>query len=129
MEALISPGLLLLRTLIAAIFATSGWSHVARPKERAESIGLPPAATVLLGLCELVGAASVLLGFLPSYGAALLIVVMAGAIYKKVAVWRKGFWGEESNGWYYDLLYATCSFLILVTGGGAWTLTAPWTIA
>lgn len=32
--------LLLLRLMVAAVFVTSGWSHVKDPKERAKSIGM-----------------------------------------------------------------------------------------
>jgi putative oxidoreductase len=115
--------LLLLRLMIAAIFATSGWAHATKPKERAESIDMSPSFTQLLGIVELLGAASVALGLFPEAGAILLIGVMIGAIYKKVFAWKTGFWGDEGQGWYYDLLYLVCSLVILTTGGGALTIT------
>jgi putative oxidoreductase len=115
--------LLLLRLLIAAIFATSGWAHATKPKERAESIDMSPSFTQLLGIVELLGAASVALGLFPEAGAILLIGVMIGAIYKKVFAWKTGFWGDDGQGWYYDLLYLVCSLVILTTGGGALTIT------
>ena len=123
LAVLTDVSLLLLRLLIAALFATSGWSHVKRPQERGESIGLAPGPTRALGLAELVGAASVGLGLWARIGAIILIVVMLGAIRKKVLVWKTGFWGDEGQGWFYDLLYATCSLVILGTGGGSITLT------
>ncbi len=129
MEQLIDPALLLLRVLIAVIFGASGWSHVTAARKRAESLGMPVAATFALGLAELAGAASVLLGVMPAIGASVLIIVMIGAIYKKVAVWKTGFFGESSNGWYYDVLYAACNLVILTTGGGGWIVTEPWLIA
>lgn len=116
-------GLLLLRVLIAAIFVSSGWSHMTKPEERAESIGMSPAFTLGLGIVEVVAALSVLLGVYPQVGAILLIIVMLGAIHRKIWVWRTGFWGEEGGGWYYDLLYLTCNLVILTTGGGEITLT------
>jgi putative oxidoreductase len=115
--------LLLLRLMIAAIFATSGWAHATKPKERAESIDMSPSFTQLLGIVELLGAASVALGLFPEAGALLLIGVMFGAIYKKVFAWKAGFWGDDGQGWYYDLLYLVCSLVILTTGGGALTIT------
>jgi hypothetical protein len=45
--------LLLLRLMVAAIFVTSGWSHLRDPKGRAESIGMSPACTMFLGTAEL----------------------------------------------------------------------------
>jgi putative oxidoreductase len=115
--------LLLLRLMIAAIFATSGWAHATKPKERAESIDMSPSFTQLLGIVELLGAASVALGLFPEAGALLLVGVMLGAIHKKIFAWKSGFWGEDGQGWYYDLLYLVCNLVILTTGGGALTIT------
>jgi putative oxidoreductase len=115
--------LLLLRLMIAAVFATSGWAHATRPRQRGKSIEMTPPATLLLGVVELLGAASVALGMFPEAGALLLIGVMVGAIYKKVSAWKTGFWGDDGQGWYYDLLYLVCNLVILTTGGGALTLT------
>lgn len=115
--------LLLLRLMIAAVFATSGWSHVNRPRERAESIGMSPRFTVGLGAVELAGAASVALGLYAQIGAIVLVGVMLGALQKKIFVWKTGFWGDDGQGWYNDLLYLVCSLVILTTDGGALSLT------
>lgn len=111
--------LLLLRLLIAAVFGSSGWSHVTEPVERGESVGLSPGATRALGAVELLGAALLVVGLWDQAAAAVLILVMAGAIHRKIFVWKTSFWGEESNGWYYDLLYLACNLVILATAGGA----------
>jgi putative oxidoreductase len=123
MALLSDMALLLLRVMIAAIFATSGWAHATKPKERAESIDMSPGFTQLLGIVELLGAASVALGLFPEAGAILLMAVMVGAIHKKIFAWKTGFWGEDGQGWYYDLLYLVCNLVILTTGGGALTIT------
>jgi putative oxidoreductase len=115
--------LLLLRVMMAAIFGSSGWAHATEPEKRAESIGMSPAFTRTLGIVEVVGAASILLGVFPQVGAILLMGVMLGAIHRKVFVWKTGFWGDEGQGWYYDLLYLVCNLVILTTGGGAYTVT------
>lgn len=115
--------LFLLRLMMAAVFVSSGWSHVTRPRERAESIGMSPTFTLALGAVEVVGGVSLALGVYPQVGAILLMGVMAGAIQKKVFVWRTGFWGGESQGWYYDLLNLVCNFVILATGGGSIRIT------
>ena len=111
--------LFLLRLMIAAIFGTSGWSHMTKPKERAESIDMPPAFTLVLGVVEVASSVALVLGVFPQIASLLLIGVMLGAIQKKVFVWKTGFWGDEGQGWYYDLLYLVCSLVILTTGGGA----------
>jgi putative oxidoreductase len=123
MALLSDIALLLLRVMIAAIFATSGWAHATKPKERGESIEMSPGFTQLLGIVELLGAASVALGLFPEAGALLLMAVMVGAIHKKIFAWKTGFWGEDGQGWYYDLLYLVCNLVILTTGGGALTIT------
>lgn len=122
LSALTDVALLLLRLLLAAVFATSGWSHVTRPKERAESIGMSPPFTLGLGVVELLGAAAIALGVFTQAGALLLMAVMLGAIWKKMFVWKTGLWGEKNDGWYYELLYFAGNLVIAATGGGALTL-------
>lgn len=123
LAALTDLALLLLRLLIAALFGSSGWSHLTKSEERAESIGLSPGTTRVIGAMEVAGAVSVALGLYAQVGALLLMGVMLGAIQKKAFVWKTGFWGEEGQGWYYDLLYLVCNLVILTTGGGAIGLT------
>ena len=68
--------LLLLRLMVAAIFITSGWSHLRDPKGRAESIGMSPAFTTFLGAAELAGGLGVAFGVLTQLAAIGLILVM-----------------------------------------------------
>ena len=62
--------LLLLRLMVAAVFATSGWSHLKDPKGRAHSIGMSPSFTAFLGAAELAGALGVAFGVLTQLAAA-----------------------------------------------------------
>jgi putative oxidoreductase len=119
---LVEISLLLLRVLIAAVFLTSGWSHMTRPKERAESIGMSPAFTAGLGVVEVVGAVLVAIGLFIQPATIALMAVMLGAIQKKAFVWKTGFWGDQGGGWYYDLLYLVGNLVILATGGGSYGL-------
>ncbi len=123
LAAFAEVALFLLRLMLAAIFGTSGWSHMTQPQERAESIGMSPGFTLVLGVVEVTASAALVLGIYPQIAAILLIGVMLGAIQKKVFVWKTGFWGDEGQGWYYDLLYLVCALVILTTGGGAIILT------
>ena len=122
LSGLTDVALLLLRLLLAALFLTSGSSHVRDPEGRGESIGLPPAATRLLGVVELIGGAAVGLGIAAQVGALALMGVMFGAIYKKIFEWKTGFWGEDGGGWFYDLLYLVCALVTAATGGGEFVL-------
>jgi len=47
-----------------------------------------------------------------------LILIMLGAIQKKIFVWKTGFWGADGFGWYYDLTLTSALTVILVTDGG-----------
>jgi putative oxidoreductase len=110
--------LLLMRLLVGAVFVTSGWSHVKDPVTRGKSIGQGPGFTRFLGLAELAGGVGVALGILPQLAALGLILVMLGAIQKKIFVWHTGFWGKSSDGWHYDLLFVVMCLVIVTTGGG-----------
>jgi putative oxidoreductase len=110
--------LLCLRLLVAVVFFESGRRHASDPVGRAASIGLSPGVTRVLGWAEVAAALSVALGVLTQVAALGLILIMLGAIEKKVFVWHTGFWGEQTYGWHYDLLFVVANLVILTTGGG-----------
>jgi putative oxidoreductase len=114
--------LLLLRLMVAAVFMTSGWAHVKDPKGRAKSIGMPPAFTIFLGVAELAGGLGVALGILTQFAALGLILLMLGAIHRKIFVWHTGFWGEKASGWHYDLMLVLMNLVIACTDGGKYVL-------
>jgi putative oxidoreductase len=114
--------LLLMRFLVGVVFVSSGWSHAKDPITRAKSIGLSPGFTRFLGLAELAGGLGVALGVLPQLAAVGLILIMLGAIQKKIFVWHTGFWGKASDGWHYDLLFVAMCLVIATTGGGRYVL-------
>jgi putative oxidoreductase len=114
--------LLLLRLMAAAIFVTSGWTHLRDPKGRAQSIGLSPTFTMCLGAAELAGGLGIGFGVLTQLAAIGLILVMLGAIQRKIFVWHTGFWGEKSSGWHYDLMLVLINLVIICTNGGRYVL-------
>jgi putative oxidoreductase len=114
--------LLLLRLMVGAVFVTSGWAHVTDPKGRARSIGMPPAFTMFLGVAELAGGLGVAFGILTQLSAIGLILIMLGAIQRKIFVWHTGFWGEKASGWHYDLMLVLMNVVIACTGGGKYVL-------
>jgi len=115
-------GLLLLRIMVGFVFVTSGWSHISKSEERSKSIGLSKGLTIVVGAIELLGGLGVAFGVLTQLAAIGLIVIMLGAIQKKIFVWHIGFWGEKASGWHYDLIFAIMSLLILFTAGGQYVL-------
>jgi putative oxidoreductase len=115
--------LLRMRLLIGAVFVTSGWSHVKDPVARGQSIGLPPGVTRLIGLSEIAGGMGVAVGIFPQIAALGLILIMLGAIQKKIFVWHTGFWGKHgTDGWHYDLLFVAMCLVVATTGGGRYVL-------
>lgn len=116
---------LALRLVVAVVFFESGRRHAQDPVGRAASIGLSPGLTRALGWSEMAAALAVALGVLTQVAALGLIVVMLGAIQKKVFVWHTGFWGEQTYGWHYDLLLLVANLVILTTGGGRLVLGLP----
>jgi putative oxidoreductase len=114
--------LLLMRLLVGVVFISSGWSHAKDPVARAKSIGTSPGFTRFLGIAELAGGLGVALGVLTQIAAIGLILIMFGAIQKKIFVWHTGFWGKHTDGWHYDLLFVAMCIVIATTGGGRYVL-------
>jgi putative oxidoreductase len=110
--------LLLMRLMVGLVFVSSGWKHAANPVERGQSIGMSPAFARLLGIAEVAGGLGVALGVLTQLAALGLILIMFGAIYKKIVAWHSGFWGKHGDGWHYDLLFVVMCLVIATTGGG-----------
>jgi putative oxidoreductase len=111
-----------MRLLVGLVFITSGWRHAKDPVTRGKSIGLSPGFARLLGLAELAGGLGVAFGVLTQLAALGLILIMLGAIQKKIFVWHTGFWGKHSDGWHYDLLFVAMNLVTATTGGGHYVL-------
>ncbi len=115
-------GILLLRLMVGLVFVTSGYSHLKDPEGRSKSIGMSKGFTAFLGMAEVAGGLGVAVGVLPQIAAFGLILIMLGAIQKKIFVWHTGFWGEKSSGWHYDLIFVLMNLLIAFTDGGRYVL-------
>jgi putative oxidoreductase len=115
-------GLLLLRLMIGLVFVTSGYSHLKDPTGRAKSIGMSKAFTIFLGIAEVAGSLGVALGVLTQLAAFGLILIMFGAIQKKIFTWHTGFWGEKGSGWHYDLMLVLINLVVAFTNGGSYVL-------
>lgn len=115
-------GLLLLRLMVGLVFATSGYGHLKNPDQRAKSIGMSKGFTVFLGIAEVAGGLGVAAGVLTQLAGFGLILIMLGAMGKKIFVWHTGFWGEKASGWHYDLMLILMNLVIAFTNGGAYVL-------
>ena len=116
--------LLLLRLLVGIVFIASGYKHLKDPATRSKDIGMSKSFTIFLGAAELAGGLGVISGVLAQLAAIGLILVMLGAIQKKIFTWHTGFWGKSgTNGWSYDTMLVVMNLVIVTTGGGNLTLT------
>ena len=116
------PALLLLRLLVGLIFFYSGLQHVRDPAGRAASIGMSTRFTLCLGIAEMAGGLGVALGVLTPLAAIGLILVMPGAIQKKIFLWKTGFGGKHRSGWHYGVMLVIVNLAIITTGGGRYGL-------
>jgi putative oxidoreductase len=116
--------LLFLRLMVGVVFLTSGYKHLKDPEARSKDIETSKSFTVFLGAAELAGGLGVILGVFVQLAAIGLILVMLGAIQKKIFAWHTGFWGKSgTNGWSYDTMLVAMNLVIVTTGGGNLTLT------
>jgi putative oxidoreductase len=122
LAALTDYGLLFLRIMAGAIFMDSGYNDLKNPDARGKSIGLPKGVTIFLAVAELAGGAGVIFGALQQLAAIGLILVMLGAVQKKVFVWKTGFWGKDGFGWNYELMLISMLLVILFTDGGRFVI-------
>ncbi|MGC2632745.1 MAG: DoxX family protein [Candidatus Cybelea sp.] len=110
--------LVFLRLMVGLVFVDSGYNDLKNPGARSTSLGLPKAMLVFLGVAELLGGVAVIVGFLPQLAAIGLILIMLGALQKKIFVWKTGFWGKDGFGWNYELILVSMLIVILCTNGG-----------
>jgi|SRR5437016_7753047 len=115
-------GLLLLRLMVSLVFFTSGLNHLKDPAGRSKSIGMSKGFTMFLGIAEVLGSLGVAFGVLVQPAAIGLILIMLGAIQKKIFVWHIEFWA--SNGWNYELMLVVMCLVIVFTDGGRYVLWA-----
>ena len=118
----VDAALLILRLMIAVVFFSSGWSHAKDPVGRGQSIGMSKQFTLFLGVAEVASSLGLVFGVLTQLAALGLVLVMLGAIQKKIFVWHTGFWGKDGYGWHYDLMFIVMCLVVIATEGGRWVL-------
>ena len=79
---------------------------------------MTPSFTIFLGVAEIARGLGVAFGVLTQLAAIGLILIMLGAIQRKIFVWQTGFWGENASGWHYDLMLVLMNIVIACTDRG-----------
>jgi len=72
--------------MVGIVFLSSGWAHMTKADERSKSTGMSKGFTVFLGAAEFAGALAVIFGVFAQLTAIVLILVMLGAIQRKIFV-------------------------------------------
>jgi putative oxidoreductase len=115
-------GLLLMRVLVGAIYIDSGYLDLKNLDDRSKSNGLSKGLMMFIAIAEVAGGIAVVVGTLQQLAAVGLILIMVGAIQKKIVAWKTGFWGGSSPGWYYESTLISTLLVILFTNGGRFVL-------
>jgi putative oxidoreductase len=121
-EGLTDFSLLFLRIMVGAIFFDSGYNDIKDPDARSKDLGLPKGFTIFLAVAELAGGAGIILGILHQLAAIGCILIMLGALQKKIFVWKTGFWGKDHPGWYYELTIVSMLLVVIATDGGRFVI-------
>ena len=103
-------------------YIDSGYRDLKDPNARSKSIGMSRGFTNFLAAAEVAGGAGVILGVLQQLAAIGLILIMLGAIQRKIFAWKTGFWGKDGFGWSYELMLISMLLVILFTDGGRFVL-------
>ncbi|HUA09669.1 MAG TPA: DoxX family protein [Candidatus Acidoferrales bacterium] len=122
LESLTDFALVFLRVMAGLIYIDSGYEDLKDPDARSKSTGLPKGLALFIGVAEIAGGAGIILGILQQLAAIGLLLIMLGALQKKIFVWKTGFWGKDGFGWNYDLICMSMLFVILFTDGGRFVI-------
>ena len=112
--------LLALRLALGIVFLAHGPIKFVKTQEMAKGLGIAENSVRAIGTLEVLGSASVILGIWSQVGAALLVIVMLGAIYFKTQKWGKNFTGE--GGWEFEFTLMAAALAIFFAGSGAYAL-------
>lgn len=112
-------GIFLLRLAVAIVFLVHGWQKLAmwkmKPSEQMKKGMLN--LMRFLSVAEILGGLALIFGVFAQLAAMGLAIIMLGAIYYKIKVWKKKF--SEPGGWEIDFIILAATLAIILTGGGA----------
>lgn len=115
-------GLFVLRLAVAVVFIYHGWPKLKAPAKMAQGMVWPAWKVALLGVVEFGSSIALLSGFHFRWAAALLTIVMLGAIYHKIFKWKMKFSMPSGSGWEFDLILLVANVTIIFVGIGAWRI-------
>lgn len=117
-------GLLALRLALGAVFVVHGkaklgmWKTQPNEQMKAPMISLMK----LLSVAESLGGLALIIGVWTEAAALGLGIIMLGAIYFKMKVWKAPFKADNATGWEFDLVLLAGNLVLLTSGPGVYTL-------
>lgn len=118
--------LLVYRTVIAVVFFVHGYQKLHYWKTR--HADMIPKTTLALyrvsSFYEITASFAIFLGLYTKIAAAGLLVIIGGAIYTKIVVWRKHFTGD--GGWEFDAILLAGLLVLVFLGSGGYSLDRRW---
>ncbi|MBI2098849.1 DoxX family protein [Candidatus Uhrbacteria bacterium] len=117
-------GLLALRLAVGVIFFAHGkakwamWKMQPNPQMPAQMLS----TMKLLSIAEPLAALALIIGFWTQLAALGLAIIMLGALYFKIKVWKAPFTSQTATGWEFDLMLLAANLALLTTGPGALVL-------
>jgi putative oxidoreductase len=123
-----NAALLLLRLIVASIFAYAGYAKFGMWNIDPATMGMSDAMFMLmkfLAFAEPLGALALLLGILTRTASVCLAIIMIGAIYSVTVTMGLGFMPPTGMvGWSYNLMLLGACVALMAFGPGAWSVDA-----
>lgn len=113
-------GLFILRAAVALIFLVHGFWKIKNGPQVAKNSDMVESGWffTLLGWIEALAALALLSGIFTQASAAMLGLIMIGAIYFKVVTWKIPFTAHNKTGWELDFMILAACILLIFEGAG-----------
>lgn len=107
------PAFWVLQAVVGIIFIVHGVPKLKNPGQVAAVYGAPVFVGTLHGAIEVAAGIALIANQFVQYAAAVVVLVMLGAIYFKIFKWKTPFMAQATTGWEFDLILLAASLAIL----------------
>lgn len=115
-------GLLALRIAAGAIFIVHGMMKFRMWQPNPPMQGGMLQLMKFLAVVEPIMGVALILGLLTQFAALGGVLIMIGAIYLKMSVWKTPFRADNTTGWEFDLILLAACLMLWFAGAGEWSL-------